>query len=219
MKIANIHIRVCLANEQTNLMKEIAFRLQGEKDIAFIHLKNEGMHLIDIVQAHFPKIILFDIDSDGHCGPDLFEEFQQINEEDVRFIALSNKDDMENIGSFFSRGGWGYELKNCNLNEIAIAIMRVFNGKHFICSSIAGESIYTCLQANPPIKRECLEKLTSTERDVLAILKKTGGSKNVSMLLGISVGTAEKHIEHILRKVDATSQTELRSRLAFTSLE
>jgi DNA-binding NarL/FixJ family response regulator len=217
-KNAHIPIRVHIENGQSNLMKGIALRLQGEKDIALIHIRNEGIPLLDIIKVHIPDIILFDID-DGRCGTVFFEEFEKIAENGVRFIALSDKDDMANIGSFFSRGGWGYELKNCHVNEIAIAIMRVFNGKHFICSSIAGESIYASILANPPIERDCINMLTPMERNVFSILKKNGKSKNIAMQLGISVGTAEKHIERILRKMDAHSQAELRSRLTFTGIE
>jgi DNA-binding NarL/FixJ family response regulator len=212
-------VTVFLADSRNIFMKGLTALLQKEKGLSIITEAEQGKSIVECIIRRQPDVFIYDIDNGEINGFPMLGEVVKKCGDHVRAIALSDCIDENIIGKFFYRGGWGYELKSCPEKEITIAIRCVSRGKHFVCSSLAGEYLKDGLCASPSLDSDLLKKLTPTERKVLAIIRNGGSAKDAALQTSMAVRTVEKHIEHIMGKLEIHSLPELKRRLLFTKLD
>jgi DNA-binding NarL/FixJ family response regulator len=219
MKNGQETVRALLVDGQSMLMKGIADSLREEKRIELLDVAEDGVSFSELIPAHQPDVILCDVDYGGKCDFSILREVDQGSGNRPKIIAFSDCADMAYVAAFFYNGGWGYELKSCHEDEIDIAIRRVMQGHHFVCSALGGDFMYDVVMASPPIYPGLLKILTDRESEVLAMVREGKNAKDVARELERAERTARTHIDSILKKLGIHSQDELRRRLIYTVLE
>jgi len=170
---------VILGQDNPLFMKGLELKLKNLENLTLILKTDEHLFLLDFVIKHRPDIFIYDIDYSGEKnGFPLLQEIHRITDGKVRTIAFSDCSEPEIFGAFFHYGGWGYELKCCLEDEIAIAVKRVSNGIKYICSSLGGESVNFGYRNFPLPTPEQLKALTPMQRKALAIVQ-TGGTAKI----------------------------------------
>ena len=88
-------------------------------------------------------------------------------------------------------GADAYVVKGGDVAELAEAIRSVVAGKTYFSSAITG-----------PVGNDPLERLSSREKQILALIAKSGTNKTIAAELGISIHTVNAHRTSLMAKLD-----------------
>jgi DNA-binding NarL/FixJ family response regulator len=176
------------------------------KGIAAILGTETGMHLVaeaetgkDAVllhRKHRPDVTLMDLRLPDMSG---IETTREIRAEvpDAKIIALTSYDGDQDIYRALEAGVRGYLLKEMVHTEIIRAIRVVHAGRRFIPQELMQ-------QLNGFFPEVAL---TPREIEVLSLVARGFGNKEVADMLGTASGTVKAHVQSILSKLGAKDRT------------
>ncbi|HTL40458.1 MAG TPA: response regulator transcription factor [Pseudolysinimonas sp.] len=124
---------------------------------------------------------------------------------DVRILVLSSYVEVEHALDLLSSGsGIGYLLKQriTEIDTFIASLNRVVAGESVIDPALVEELVLARRTRNP------LDSLTPRERDVLVLMAEGRSNLGISKALHLSEGTVEKHVHHILNKLDLGSDDD-----------
>ncbi|MGV8967227.1 MAG: response regulator [Cellulomonas sp.] len=127
----------------------------------------------------------------------------------VRIMVLSSYVEVEHaIGLLTSGSGIGYLLKQrvTEIDTFIASVGRVLDGESVIDPALVEELVLARRTRSP------LESLTPRERDVLVLMAEGRSNLGISKALHLSEGTVEKHVHHILTKMDVGSADDTNHR-------
>jgi DNA-binding NarL/FixJ family response regulator len=91
----------------------------------------------------------------------------------------------------------GYLLQDCSIDELLDAARSVAAGRRYLSRSVADRLLDTLVQAIP----------TARELEVLQLIARGLGNKDIGRLLGIGEGTVKTHVKAILSKLGEPTRT------------
>jgi DNA-binding NarL/FixJ family response regulator len=116
---------------------------------------------------------------------------------EARIIALTSYDGDQDIYRALEAGVRGYLLKEMVHTEVVKAIRVVHSGKRFIPAEVAQQ----LTGFFPDVA------LTAREVEVLSLVARGLGNKEVGDALGTAAGTVKAHVQSILSKLGAKDRT------------
>jgi DNA-binding NarL/FixJ family response regulator len=120
-------------------------------------------------------------------------------------------------------GASGYIVKSTIDADLLRSVEQVLAGGSPITPAIARLLLHAFHQQALPaaagaatlaLSEVILEKLSERETEVLRLLARGYGNKEIAHRLGVSAGTADTHVRSIYRKLSVNSRAQLRSVLA-----
>ncbi len=117
---------------------------------------------------------------------------------DARILMLSTHSGEEEVYRSLQAGARGYILKSARREELLRAIRDVRDGKRYLDAAVA------------PLLAERMahRSLTSREVEVLKMVAKGMGNKEIAASLSIAEVTVKLHVSHVLEKLNAKDRTE-----------
>jgi DNA-binding NarL/FixJ family response regulator len=112
-------------------------------------------------------------------------------------LVVSEQDRGWQIRRAVDAGVRGYLLQDCSANELADAVRCVADGRRYLSRAVADRLLDTLVQAFP----------TARELEVLQLMARGLGNKDIGRLLGISEGTVKTHVKAILAKLGEPTRT------------
>ncbi len=128
---------------------------------------------------------------------------------DVPVLVLSAERAPEHVQATLGAGAQGYLPLDVDLDELVRALLTVARGEVALHSSLVPELL--AWMASEPGKRNrgpSLDDLTRREREILTLLTRGLGDRDIAQELFISVRTVQTHLSHIYQKLDVHSRTE-----------
>jgi DNA-binding NarL/FixJ family response regulator len=202
-------IRVLIADDHAIVREGVRALLTLSDDIQVVGEAADGRQAVELARSLSPDVILMDIAMPGLGG---LEATLEILREDssAKVLVLTQYEDREYIRRFLKAGVSGYVLKKAAGSELTAAIRAVQRGGLVLDPAVAREAWRDQVSgATPSETADPYETLTDREKQVLKLVAEGHSNKEVAELLDISVKTAMSHREHIMRKLDLHSRTEL----------
>ncbi len=189
-------ISILSVDDHDLVRKGVAAILSTEPDLRLIAEANTAQDAIRLYRAHRPHITLMDLRLPDKSG---IETTREIREEfpDAKIIALTSYDGDQDIYRALEAGVRGYLLKEMVHTEVIRAIRIVHAGKRFIPLEVSQ-------QVNGFFPEVAL---TPREIDVLTLVARGFGNKEVGDMLGTASGTVKAHVQSILSKLGAKDRT------------
>jgi DNA-binding NarL/FixJ family response regulator len=189
-------IRILSVDDHDLVRKGIAAILATEAGLELVGEASNGAEAIRLHRQHRPDVTLMDLRLPDESG---IQVTRQIREEypAARIIALTSYDGDQDIYRALEAGVRGYLLKEMVHTEIARAIRIVHNGKRYIPQEVSDQ----LSDFFPEFA------LTSREVDVLSLVARGLGNKEVGDVLGTAPGTVKAHMQSILSKLSAKDRT------------
>src|ERR1700761_5907324 len=189
-------IRVLAGEGRALVRKGIASILANETDMQLIGEAGGGREAVDLYRQYRPDVTLMDLRMPGMDG---VQATQAIRKDfpDARIIALTSYDGDQDIYRALEAGVRGYLLKEMVHTEIVRAIRIVHAGKRFIPQEVTQ-------QLNGYFPELAL---TPREVEVLSLVARGLGNKEVGGILGTAPGTVKAHVQSILSKLGAKDRT------------
>ena len=189
-------IRILSVDDHELVRKGIAAILATEPDLQLIGEAGNGQEAVRLYGQQLPDVTLMDLRLPDRSGIDAARQIRS-EHPDARIIALTSYDGDQDIYRALEAGVRGYLLKEMVHTEIVKAIRAVFAGKRFIPSEVSQ-------QLNGFFPEVAL---TRREVEVLSLVARGFGNKEISDVLGTAPGTVKMHVQSILGKLGAKDRT------------
>ena len=189
-------IRVLSVDDHDLVRKGIAAILANEPDLELVAEANDGAQAVRLHRQHRPDVTLMDLRLPDESG---IEATREIRNEapQAKIIALTSYDGDQDIYRALEAGVRGYLLKEMVHADVVRAIRVVHSGKRFIPLEVSQ-------QLNGFFPEVAL---TPRELEVLSLVARGFGNKEVGDVLGTASGTVKMQLQSILSKLGAKDRT------------
>jgi DNA-binding NarL/FixJ family response regulator len=127
------------------------------------------------------------------CTAALIGEFP-----DARILVLSTHSGEEEIYRAMQAGARGYVLKSIVREELLRAVREVHSGRQYLDPIVASHLA----------KRKSHRSLSSREVEVLRLVAKGFGNREIANKLNIAEVTVKLHVSHMLDKLEVNDRTQ-----------
>lgn len=203
-------IQIAITDDHTIVIEGIKNMLKSNKEIevlqSFENLKDTFEKLNSTVE-----VLLLDINLPDGNGINACKELL-VKHKGLKIIALTNFEDSIFIKQILKNGAMGYLLKNTSKTELTEAIKEVNNGNRYLPKKISD------ILLNHSIGTEnssyFIPKLTSREKEILALIIKEYTTDEIANELFVSNKTVESHRSNLIQKLGVKNSAGL-VRVAF----
>jgi serine/threonine-protein kinase PknK len=163
--------------------------------------------LRDTVRATVPDIMISDIRMPPTQTWEGLDVAREIRSEfpQIGILLLSAHTEVDTAIDLLRSGdGIGYLLKSrvSKPGDLLDAVNRVADGESVIDPGLIREMLGARRPSDP------LGELTPREREVLALMAEGRSNRGIAQALWVTEGAVEKHVRHILAKLDLPSQSQ-----------
>jgi DNA-binding NarL/FixJ family response regulator len=174
-------------------------------DLEVVGMASSGAEALKMVEQVKPDVILLDIRMPDGDGLATLEELHQ-SAPQCRVVMLSTYDNPTYVARANALGAADYLLKGSTREQLVGAISAVAAGD---APSSFGELRRVAGTMATRQKQEDAEiALTQRETQVLRHLALGLSNKEIGRSLSISIETVKEHVQHLLRKINATDRTQ-----------
>ena len=199
--------RILIADDHSIVLAGLRKLVEEHGEV--VGMVEDGQALIDTAKRLRPDIILLDIAMPLLNGLDAARRLVKLVPRS-KLIFMTMQSSPTYATEAFKAGASGYLLKKSAVTELSQAIQAVLKGQHYLTPSMTKEVLHSAFQSSGslPIK-PTLASLTTRQREVLQLLAEGKGTKDVALLLKLSVRTVEFHKSRIMEVLDIHSTAEL----------
>ena len=206
-----VKINVLLIEENRLLREGIASMLNAHGDFEVVARPEERSPTRQLVGlASSPDVILLDLGLTRKDNRKLMSSIQ-VEHPDAKIVAMDILPEQVDIVEFVKAGGCGFILKDATLNDYIATIKSVAKGEK-VLPSVLTKSLFTQIIENA-LKTggipDSLIRLTSRERDIVALISEGLSNKEIGQRLHIATYTVKSHVHNILEKLALTTRLQI----------
>lgn len=204
-------IQIAITDDHTIVIEGIKNMLKSDKAIDIIQSFENLTDTFENLNCNV-QVLLLDINLPDGSGitacKELLEKYN-----DLKIIALTNFEDTIFIKQMMKNGAMGYLLKNTGKSELVTAIKTVLKDERYLPQNIQemllNESLGKCTSSS-----FFIPKLTSREKEILALIIKEFTTEEIAEKIFISIKTVESHRSNLIQKLGVKNTAGL-VRVAF----
>ena len=201
-------VRILLVDDHKMVREGLSSLLKSEPDMEMVGEAEEGATAVRLARELKPDVIIMDVNMPGMDGIDATLRIL-MDMPEVKLIALSMYAKKSFITEMLKAGASGYILKEQAFDELVRAIMMVISDEIYLSSRVASIIVDDYVQTHNGRNGSAAGVLTQREREVLRLLAEGKPSKEIALLLDISVKTIDACRRRIMQKLDVQSLAEL----------
>lgn len=190
-------IRILVVDDHFMVRMGLSASLNVEDDMQVVAEAGTGEAALEAYRKHSPTIVIMDVRLPGMSGADatasLLTDFP-----DARVLMLSTHSGEEEVYRAMQAGARGYILKSVVREELLHAIREVHAGRRYLDAAVASQLA----------ERLSHRSLTGRELEVLRMVAKGLGNKEIAGALNIAEVTVKLHVSHVLEKLNVKDRTE-----------
>jgi len=190
-------IKVMIVDDHPLVRVGMATVINQQPDMTIVAEADGGPRALEYFRRHRPDVVLMDLRLRGDSGARLTSAIRA-EYPDARVLVISNYDGDEDIHQALAAGAMGYLFKSVVEDELVDAIREVNMGHRYLPKGVAAR-----LQENIAGVH-----LTRREEELLDLLGKGLGNRELGQVLGISEDTIKTHLKSLFRKLDVSDRAE-----------
>lgn len=195
-------IKVLICDDDVLIRESLKILLPLKGNIDVIGEAGNGQEAIDFCLNNKVDVALIDIRMPILNGVEAVKEIN--NRTNTKCLILTTFDEDEYVNETISYGTKGYILKNSSPDQIANAIISVYND-----SIVLNENILGKIHDNDKLPEINKYEFTDREIDIIKAISEGLSNKEISQKLFISEGTVRNYITNILNKTELDHRTAI----------
>ena len=193
-----------LLGDDHPLVRHGVRRLLEREEFDVVAEGSDGLQVVALAEQHRPDVIVLDISMPNLNGIGAVRELSRVAPH-AKVIILTMHTEEHYILEALRAGVNGCVSKTQAPEHLLQAIREVCRGGVYLSPSVSGVVVQGYLaKSEAP-----LDPLTARERQVLQLIAEGKTTKEVSVILGVSVKTGESHRTSLMSKLDLHSTAEL----------
>lgn len=191
-------IRVLVADDRALIRGGVRALLENLPELQIVAEASDGPEALRLIRQHQPDVALLKSAMSKLSG---FEVSASVRKEcpQVHVIILTTHTDEECLRQALCCGAAGFLTVTASAAELEVAIKTVADGKPHISSSTT-QLLVDFVRSKPG--NEALERLTHRQREVLQLIAEGHSTKQIALVLRISVKTVETHRTLLTDRLD-----------------
>jgi NarL family two-component system response regulator LiaR len=199
---------VILADDHPVVRKALRDELAKETDFRVIAEACDGDEAVKLVRELTPDIVIIDIGMPLLNGIEATRQIK-ISNPDTIVLVLTVYDDIEHILGILESGADGYLTKDILVEDIVKCIHSVAAGETVLSHQVFQKVLkYALRHITKPLHLDSGLKLTSRELEILRLVAKGQGNKQIAHELNIGIRTVKSHLVDLFYKLKISSRTE-----------
>ena len=191
-------IRVLLADDHALVRAGIRSLLGAMAEVTVVGEAASGEEALELASRAQPDVVLMDIAMKGITGLEAAALMRE-RVPSVRVVILSMHSGEEYVLQALRAGAAGYLLKDAATGELELALRSVMRGESWLSPAVSRQVVEGYVQrtggdATP-------EVLTARQREVLRMVAGGKSTKEIALLLNLSVKTVETHRAQIMDRL------------------
>lgn len=190
-------IRILVVDDHFMVRMGLSSSLNIEPDIQVVAEAGSGEAALEAYREHHPTLVMMDLRLPGISGADctaaLIREFP-----DACVLMVSTHSGEEEVYRAMQAGARGYVVKSIVREELLRAVREVHSGRQYLDPLVASQLA----------KRQSHRALSARELDVLRLVAKGFGNKEIAGVLSIAEVTVKLHVSHVLEKLNVKDRTQ-----------
>ncbi|OEK57927.1 nitrate respiration regulation response regulator NreC [Staphylococcus equorum] len=205
-------MRIVIADDHAVVRTGFSMILNYQEDMEVVGTAADGVEAYQKVMEYKPDVLIMDLSMPpGESGLIATSKISESFPE-TKILILTMFDDEEYLFHVLRNGAKGYILKNAPDEQLLLAIRTVYQGETYVdmklTTSLVNEFVNNSFQdtqaSNDPFKIS-----SKREIEILPLIAKGYGNKDIAQKLFVSVKTVEAHKTHIMQKLDLKTKPEL----------
>lgn len=203
-------LRLLLADDHEIVRKGLRSILEVQRDCEIVGEAADGRQAVAFTKELSPDIVILDISMPLLNGLEVTRQILKIRPR-TKVLILTMHESDPLIHDVLDAGARGYVLKTDAGRDLLTAVESLGRNKTFFTSRVAQMVLDGFLKveshANEPDRG--VIRLTPRQREIVQLLAEGKTSKEVAVILDLSVKTAETHRANIMRKLDCHCVSEV----------
>lgn len=201
-------IRVVIVEDDLRFLEGLCLLLEGSPSIEVVGRFTKGGDAIMGILEKCPDVALIDLGLPDISG---VEVIRRIKERGLKTesLVLTIYDDDEHLFQALRAGAAGYIVKSeASLSEVAKVMEEVIKGWARIPMGIARRILAELRESPEKDSAPELKSLTKRELEILQLLAKGYGTREIADTLSIGYETVRRHQKNIYKKLQVNSMIE-----------
>ncbi len=187
-----------IADDHVLVRAGIRALVERQANMEVVAEASNGREALVLARDHKPQVVLMDISMPELNG---LEAIRQLAKElpDTQCLVLSMHADEEHVWHALQAGAAGYLVKGGSLAELELAINSVALGETYLSPSISRHVITQYIDRTTV--EHTVEALTPRQREILQLIAEGKNTKQIAMILDVSVKTVESHRAQLMKRL------------------
>lgn len=204
-------LRIMIADDHDLVRRGLKLLLEAHPGWKVCAEAQSGREAVAIAQELRPDIAIIDITMPELNGIEAARKIKKISPNtEMLILSMHNTDQL--VREIIETGAKGYIIKTDSDRSLVAAVEALAVHKPFFTSTateIMLGSIHNRRNSDSEVPQSVRNRLTPREREIVQLLSEGKSSKEVAVMLGISVKTSETHRANIMRKLEIHSVSQL----------
>jgi DNA-binding NarL/FixJ family response regulator len=200
--------KVLLIDDHPIVRQGLVQLINEEPDLVVCGEASSAREALEVAARTQPDVAVVDISLEDRSGVELIKDFRA-RQPKMLCLALSMYDESMYAVRVLRAGGRGYIMKQEVTKKVITAIRRVLQGQVYVSEAMASRLVGQLVLGRSDSDGSPTADLSDRELEVLTMIGRGLGTREVAERLFISVKTVEAHKERLKEKLKLNSSTEL----------
>jgi len=200
-------VRILVADDHDVVRTGIRSILEREPGWQVCGEATDGHEAVELAKRLRPDIVVLDFFMPRVNGLDAARQILH-DKPDQKILFMTVMDAEDTAREMLEIGARGYVLKSDAAHDLVAAINTVMRDRFYFTACVSNMVLEGYLRPDTSAAKPVLG-LTLREREIVQLLAEGYVTKEVAVMLGVSVKTIETHRSNIMRKLEIHSVAEL----------
>ncbi len=192
--------RVLIVDDHPVFRRGIAALIGEAGDLVVCGEAENAPSALEAMRRLKPDLALLDISMPGNDGIELVK-LMLAEQPRLRILILSMHDESLYALRALRAGASGYVMKAEAMTHVIAAVRKVLSGETYVSQRFSERLVFKAIQSLEGGMGSPVDKLSDRELEVLQLLGKGFGTREIANELHLSVKTIETHRAHIKEKL------------------
>lgn len=201
-------VKILIADDHKIVREGLCAMFAKQADMEVVGEAEDGVAAIRIARELRPDVVILDVNMPNMDGIDAARRLLKELPE-TKIIALSMYAKRAFVTKMLEAGALGYVLKGGAFSELTEAVNTVLAGEVYLCAHVATVVVDDYIDRFGKGHSTSTTRLTDRELTILEHLAGGKTSKEIALLLDISIQAVDAARRRIMQKLDIESLAEL----------
>lgn len=197
-----------IVDDHAIVRRGMAELLNDESDLEVCGEAESVLEAKRAIDKTKPDLVIVDLSLRNESGIELIKDLK-IQFPHLPILVLSMHDESYYAQRTIRAGAMGYIMKEEAPDAIIDAVRHVLAGKVYVSPDVAGAMLGQMVGKKTAVEHSPIDRLSDRELQVLQLIGKGMGTREIATNLHLSIKTIENHRERLKSKLALGSATEL----------